>query len=108
MNTFKFFHKNNVPLLNRSLLPHEQFISYQHDDGGYSGRVIAWTLNKPGVDWIVVKYTGSICTFFNNRLFIPQIKSIFINGINYDSEMLNEIDIIRGATVLITYFEQIN
>ena len=113
MNSFKFFHKNDVPLLNRALLPHEQFIPYQREDGGYIGRVIAWTPDLPGDDWIAVKYTGTMSGFFGYRLEIPQIKRIQIGNHGDIPQTFSEhsdwfeTNTISNVRVIVWYFEPI-
>lgn len=102
MISFKFL-SDNQP--NRALLPNEQFIAYQRGDGGYVGRVIAWRERLPYVDWITSNFTGTMDDFFEDRLEIPQVKQIVVDGINYDRELLENNDIMRGAVVEITYFK---
>lgn len=113
---FKFFHKNDVPSSNRSLLPHEQVIPYQNEGGAHTNRVIAWKSDLPGDDWIGVKYTGTISGFFSYRPEIPQIKRIQIEDYRIDSpqtclEYFEWLGIyyISNVRVIIWYFEpQVN
>jgi hypothetical protein len=76
MREFKFF--RNPP---RSLLHNEQVLNYW--TGYYDNtvsRVIAWSRDIHIDSWRRVTYHGTMEGFFNHRLHIPVIGSIYIPG----------------------------
>jgi hypothetical protein len=76
MQRFKFF--RNAPI---SLLENEQSLHYWTDNYmNLTGRVIAWSRDIHINSWRRVTYHGTMEGFFNHRLEIPVIGSIYVPG----------------------------
>ena len=76
MREFKFFRSSPI-----SLLENVQVINYYTDNYmNLTGRVIAWSRDIHINSWRRATYHGTMEGFFNHRLEIPVIGSIYVPG----------------------------